>query len=559
MLRIGLLICLLLPGLALANNGRILYVTGTVTVERGGKLYRAVKNAKVIQGDTIKTGRRGRLHMRMSDRTLVSLKPSSNFQIQTYRFDRQRSAASARRSGAQSQRQAQSEDRSIFRLVKGGFRAITGLIGKRNRSAFGVSTPVATIGIRGTSFVANLSGDEDGSNLALNKLDGVELAALSDAVDMPVLGSASMSDADGLVLAQASGAGSSSQKLTVGVADGSVILSNKQGSLILENGEYGEVLAGGTPSRLLVPPADNDDVMQQQDGNADDSEQQGSDTRTKVATRVTSMDTDTSTGGRSDQAPPGAAEEPTTEETEFIFRRNVATSSGLNDTSNSLTLSEGAQRADENGRVIALITDGSPAEGVQTAAVSLVEGQVSNAGLDPQTALHWGRWSGGQVQLDFADGSQQTISTEQANLHFIQSVVSNDVPAMPSTGSSEFALIGNTDPTTDAGSAGFLGHAHLSANFTEQTVDSDLALSVNEQLWEASGSGDIGSGLGEGTPANVFAGDYDAVQVDRELDGNGQFSGFFTDQAGAAGLSYRLNQGETSVSGVAAFEAVGAE
>jgi hypothetical protein len=44
--------------------------------------------------------------------------------------------------------------RAVFRLLKGGFRAISGLIGKINHDEYQVTTPVATIGIRGTDYLA---------------------------------------------------------------------------------------------------------------------------------------------------------------------------------------------------------------------------------------------------------------------------------------------------------------------------------------------------------------------------------------------------------------------
>src|SRR5690606_19192386 len=49
---------------------------------------------------------------------------------------------------------AEEEGNALFRLLKGGFRAVTGLIGKENRDNYRVRTPVATIGIRGTDFEA---------------------------------------------------------------------------------------------------------------------------------------------------------------------------------------------------------------------------------------------------------------------------------------------------------------------------------------------------------------------------------------------------------------------
>lgn len=50
----------------------------------------------------------------------------------------------------------QSAPRAYFRLLKGGFRAVSGLIGKSDPAEYRVSTPVATIGIRGTDYLVIL-------------------------------------------------------------------------------------------------------------------------------------------------------------------------------------------------------------------------------------------------------------------------------------------------------------------------------------------------------------------------------------------------------------------
>ena len=46
--------------------------------------------------------------------------------------------------------------------------------------------------------------------------------------------------------------------------------------------------------------------------------------------------------------------------------------------------------------------------------------------------------------------------------------------ALPITGSANYTLIGNTDPTDGNGNVGFLGSATLQADFTNQTVSSTL-------------------------------------------------------------------------------------
>jgi len=63
----------------------------------------------------------------------------------------------------------------VLSLLKGGMRAVTGLLGKRSPTSFRVGTPSATIGIRGTTFHAEVV--TPGANLApglyVQVLDGV--------------------------------------------------------------------------------------------------------------------------------------------------------------------------------------------------------------------------------------------------------------------------------------------------------------------------------------------------------------------------------------------------
>ncbi|MDO9105056.1 MAG: FecR family protein [Methylovulum sp.] len=51
------------------------------------------------------------------------------------------------------------KDHALYRLTTGGMRALTGSIGKTNRDAYAVETPVGTIGIRGTGFDLSCIGD----------------------------------------------------------------------------------------------------------------------------------------------------------------------------------------------------------------------------------------------------------------------------------------------------------------------------------------------------------------------------------------------------------------
>jgi len=70
----------------------------------------------------------------------ITLKPNSSVKIQQFRF----------------KQEEPEKDSLVFGLVKGGLRAVTGLVGKRgDQDAYSLGTATATIGIRGTSYGAD--------------------------------------------------------------------------------------------------------------------------------------------------------------------------------------------------------------------------------------------------------------------------------------------------------------------------------------------------------------------------------------------------------------------
>ena len=122
------------------HEGRLLLVAGDVRVQRGKapaplEVRRPGNGDSVAAGDTLMTGVDGRVQIRFSDGSLLSIQPRSEFRIDEYRFD----------VGTQ---------RGFFTLVQGALRAVSGAIGKRAPEDYRMSTPTATIGIRGTEYVA---------------------------------------------------------------------------------------------------------------------------------------------------------------------------------------------------------------------------------------------------------------------------------------------------------------------------------------------------------------------------------------------------------------------
>ncbi len=182
---LALAVCLWPAAAALAQDsaGRVDFASGGVnaTVSAGDVARPLAKGALVFSGDTINTDATGRAQIRFSDGAYVSLQPQTQFRVDEYHYD-----------GA-----ANGKEKGFFSLLKGGLRTITGVIGHVNRSSYQVNTPVATIGIRGTEYLATLGEGlqisiGDGSIFVVNKsgqfvLEAGQSAFIPNQNTVPVL------------------------------------------------------------------------------------------------------------------------------------------------------------------------------------------------------------------------------------------------------------------------------------------------------------------------------------------------------------------------------------
>lgn len=139
-----------------ADAGVAQFASGDVSVRRGATQIALVKGTALASGDSIATGVAGRVQLRFTDGGIVSLQPNSQFDITKY-------------VDANDPKQ----DGFFVDFVRGSMRAITGLIGKRNRENYKVHTATATIGIRGSGFSA--SYNTDGSISVSTELDEIEV------------------------------------------------------------------------------------------------------------------------------------------------------------------------------------------------------------------------------------------------------------------------------------------------------------------------------------------------------------------------------------------------
>ncbi len=134
---------LVLFGVALAGThaaaqtaGRVLLAAGEVSVLRAGTEIALATGAEIMTGDIVRTGEASSAQLRFTDAGIVAMRAKSRFHVADYRF----TGADDGVSGA------------TFALLEGGLRTLTGLIGRGRQDRYRMATPLASVGIRGTTY-----------------------------------------------------------------------------------------------------------------------------------------------------------------------------------------------------------------------------------------------------------------------------------------------------------------------------------------------------------------------------------------------------------------------
>lgn len=507
---------LLLPTGAWAEAGKVLFVYGNAWVESAESQRVALnKGSEIDSGDRIVTAANGRVQIRMSDGGLLALRPNTEFLIEHY-VNPDRSPAVV--AGAS----AGDEPASFFSLVKGGFRSITGAIGQRDKAAYRVRTPVATIGIRGTDYYAQLCAGDCGS------------------LRTP----AGKAPADGL---------------HVKVVEGGVRLVNATGSVEVDAGQFGYVadpaaspeMASGSSSAVVSRAAAVSGTQSDEQATTAAVEA-GPEKSPEVAQQATDD------AGNPVNLTEGVEEVADASGAVAYATGPLGSAAGI---AGSTGAGQAALSVDSDGAVTAFTGD-SP---IGTARYERDTAQSVNVGRDDArsgaTNLSWGRWSTGTIDVTGED-DQVAQSLDSSSAHWVAGPDGAPAPTLPTQGVAAFELVGNTNPTDNRGNVGTLGTANLSADFTDQTVDADVSLSFDQtsEVWDASAQ-DVDINSADAT----FGGDFDTVTVTdtgdagQVTDGTGSLGGFFSGDADGnltgAGMSYSLSDDAgTDVSGVAAFQ-----
>ncbi len=154
------------PTLGYGAAGTAQFANGEVSVKRGAAAPTPLTKGMTLEsGDSISTGARGVAQIRFTDGGFVGVQPNSQFDITRY-------ANSGNASG----------DSFLVNLARGGMRAITGLIGKRDTANYKVTTSTATVGIRGSSF--HLAYNPDGTLSVATEQDAIEVCTAAGCIGL---------------------------------------------------------------------------------------------------------------------------------------------------------------------------------------------------------------------------------------------------------------------------------------------------------------------------------------------------------------------------------------
>jgi hypothetical protein len=422
------------PQFGHAAAGRVQFAFGEVAVENAQGSTPLKKGAELEAGDTVVT-ERGRVQIKFTDGSFVSLQPQSTFKIDEYQF----------------QAGDDGSERSFFSLFRGGLRTITGAIGRRNRDSYRVTTPVATIGIRGTEY--------------LIKLDG-------------------------------SGA-------IVTVGDGAIAVINDAGEVILLNGQTGVIVDKSTLVQLVdekpvlppAPPKDNRD-----DPGTDDPQQDDDDF-------VAGLLGDDGDGGDfgtpidDDEEPvEPAPPEPKLESGPGYAVAFAYYSDNWEGPRNSYRTDADATFVD--GQLTGWQLDGG--EGFS----AIRDLELVEAGSDQY--IGWGRWSNPDSTMrEFdIDGNVDDFDEENQSLHYVAGRPTELALAAVGRSEARYEVLSFTSPTDADGNVGTFQNGTFLVDFLDQDVsgsaefnmsgdDYDLAFAdIPAALGTFVGSADVNASLG---------------------------------------------------------------
>lgn len=426
--------------LAAAEAGRVLVAVGEVSAVRAGKEIPLAAGANIESGDTLRTGATSNAQVRLTDGSIVALRPQTEFRLDDYRFAGK----------------ADGGEKGFFSLVKGGFRTITGLIGKANRDNYKVTTPTAAIGIRGTDYaLVHCAGDCANS-------DGTRAK-------------------DGLY-------GS--------VMDGRINAANEGGGKDFGRGDAFYVADAHTPPQgLIAPPAFLSDKLAARSRNQNRASQES----TKLAEKALGDDArKAATEAAAVVAP--VAQSPTTAPVSSFVAAETINASGTSSVLTTNYIETQVAYAFSGSSNVSELCNGGGCDGtlnvssgtfVSYSAPSYAfssGGSLTDTGSASVdgTTVYWGRWAGASVTDPWNSGTPPT------GLHFITTGGGQYGSCDPAiiaakSGSVTYSFVDGTRAWDTNGNAGTKMSGSLGIDFTGRTITPNISYAVGGSTYNISG------------------------------------------------------------------------
>ena len=542
-----------------AEAGKVLMAIGDVKVSRGGQMIPLAKGASVQAGDGVITGIASNAQLRMSDGAVIALRAQTEFKINEYNFNGK----------------ADGSEKANVSLVKGGVRAVTGVIGRENKDNLQINAVVATVGIRGTGFNINVCE-----------------ANCFNPDKTPVK--------DGLY---------------AGVFEGKIVVKNQASTEAVGVNQYLYVADKDTkPQFILVPPNFLPDPLTGQKS----AKPRG---RSEASTEIPSLATPVNAPSKPADAAVSIPSTPMATVTGVVIAPPPALASGSSpftpttiynipnagsgsalDGLKPYILQQATTWTDSvtgttyhtiepasavnfqvstSGAQVTKIfssttTDVVPATSPPTyiptvyAITSTSTQTLTNPGQaiewgNYDGVVSWGRWANGQVLVGgYSSGNPITYANNSGFAYIVgEQLTSGNLATLYAARSSySFALVGATTPVpiTNPQGAWSVTGGNLTADFASRTVNGNLSLYTNQptgygtyNMTFTSGAGGLSSSTPQvATFVSKISGSLATCGSGCNGAGNVGFYGNPTPSA--AGLSYNFNTGSNLVQGVAVFK-----
>jgi len=141
---------------AAESFGTVDALSGSAFVsDQDGKSTAVSVGLKIYEGQTINSGPESEVHIVTEDGGIIAIRPDTVFRVDEYKAE------------------GSSSDKIFMSLLTGAVRSITGWIGKHDTSAYRLTAPGVTLGIRGTDHEVTVidkgDGDEPGTYDTVNE------------------------------------------------------------------------------------------------------------------------------------------------------------------------------------------------------------------------------------------------------------------------------------------------------------------------------------------------------------------------------------------------------